>query len=404
MELTLKELKPILKYIINNNDELEKAGKLRVAVNICGEAGWGKSQLVEEVANEIGANFVKLSLPMISETGDLAGFPVCLHYACKEDNSDCQWIVPELIDSYVRSGYKLTGETKMSYALPEWYHKINPEKPTILCLDDLSRSLPNIIQAVYELIYKQEFWSFKLPSRTTIVLTTNPNNGDYNVNDEDEAATTRRVNFNIKWDIDSWAEWAERNEIDNRCINFLLQYHHEVMEDRGTHKHIMNARSYTMFANIISGISNWQNPNNLAMIMQIASGCFNDPDNIIGNLFTTFVANKLDQLISPEELLLGDWKKIESKIKNAVYDGTIYRPDIAAILHTRLLNYVDYYFSKKESDPKVVVNRLLEIVHAEETLFEEDLIYNIIKNLFTKYPVKMSKEIYNPEIRNRILT
>lgn len=70
MELTLKELKPILKHIINNNDELEKAGKLRVAVNICGEAGWGKSQLVEEVANEIGANFVKLSLPMISETGD----------------------------------------------------------------------------------------------------------------------------------------------------------------------------------------------------------------------------------------------------------------------------------------------------------------------------------------------
>lgn len=403
MELTLKELKPLLKYIISNNDTLEEKGKLRTAINICGEAGYGKSQIVEEIANEIGANFIKLSLSMISETGDLSGYPVCLHYACKDDGSDCQWVVPELIDSFIRSGYKLTGETKMSYALPEWYHKINPEKPTILLLDDLSRSLPNIIQAVYELIYKQEFWSFKLPPKTTIILTTNPNNGDYNVNDEDEAAITRRVNFTVKWDIDSWAEWAERNEVDNRCINFLLQYHHELMEDKGDHKHIMNARSYTMFANIISGINNWNNPENLATILQIASGCFNDDDNVIGSLFTTFITNKLDKLISPEDLLFGDWKEIYPQIKNSVYNEDQYRPDIAAILHTRLLNYSDYYLSKKDSDVHVVTERLLEIVHSKVKLFDDDLIFNIIKTLFQKYSARMQKEIYNPEIRALIL-
>lgn len=403
MELTLKELKPLLKYIINNNDVLEEHGKLRTAINICGEAGYGKSQIVEEVANEMGANFVKLSLAMVSETGDLSGYPVCLHYACKDDGSDYQWVVPELIDSFIRSGYKLTGETKMSYALPEWYHKINPEKPTILLLDDLSRSLPNIIQAVYELVYKQEFWSFKLPPRTTVILTTNPSNGDYNVNDEDEAAITRRVNFTVKWDVDSWAEWAERNELDNRCINFLLQYHYELMENMEDRKHIVNARSYTMFANIISGIPNWENPNNLGMILQIASGCFDDENNIIGNLFTTFIANKLDKLISPEELLLGDWKKVYPKIKEAVYNGENYRADIAAILHTRLLNYTDYYFSKKEAKTKVVIDRLMDIIHAEKPLFEEDLIYNIIKNLFTKYPARMKDMVFNPEIRARIL-
>lgn len=93
----------------------------------------------------------------------------------------------------------------MSYALPEWYKSINPEKPTILVLDDHLRALPNIIQAVYELIYKQEMWSFKLPSRTTVILTNNPTD-DYNVNDEDEAGVSRRVNFKIKWDIESWSE------------------------------------------------------------------------------------------------------------------------------------------------------------------------------------------------------
>lgn len=333
----------------------------------------------------------------------LVGYPICLHYACKEDGSDCKWVVPELIDSYIKAGYTLTGETKMSYALPEWYKNIDFDKPTILCLDDHLRALPNIIQSVYELIYKQELWAFKLPPRTTVILTNNPS-GDYNVNDEDEAGTSRRINFNIKWDIDSWAEWAEKNEINNSCINFMLQYHHELMEDHGDHKNIMNARSYTMFANTISGISDWQNPSNLATILQIASGCFNDPENIIGNLFTTFVANKLDKLIPPQEILLGDWKTVHSKLKNAIYDkDDKYNPAIAAILHTRLLNYTDYYFSSKDAKTKVVIDRFLEILHSKETLFDEDLVFNIIKTLYKKYPARMQKEIYNPEIRAHIL-
>ena len=70
MELTLKELKPLLKYIITNNDELEKQGKPRVAINIVSSAGYGKSSIVEEIAKDINANFIKLNLAMISETGD----------------------------------------------------------------------------------------------------------------------------------------------------------------------------------------------------------------------------------------------------------------------------------------------------------------------------------------------
>lgn len=90
MELTLKEVKPLIKYIIDNNDVLEKQGKPRVAINLVSNAGYGKSSIVEEIAKEIDANFVKLNLSMISETGDIVGFPLCLHYACKEDGSNCQ--------------------------------------------------------------------------------------------------------------------------------------------------------------------------------------------------------------------------------------------------------------------------------------------------------------------------
>ena len=190
--------------------------------------------------------------------------------------------------------------------------------------------------------------------------------------------------------------------MDNRALNFAISYSSEIFEAEKQLPTI-NPRSFTMFANAISGIGNWQNPNNLAMILNISKGCFDDPDNVIGNLFTTFIANKLDQLVSPQEMLLGDWDSVQPKIKSAVYENKEYRPAIAALLHTRLLNYIDYYFTQKDSNTKVVVDRLLEILHAEKMLFDEDIIYNIIKTLFQKYPNRMQKEIYNPEIRARIL-
>lgn len=42
MELTLEEVRPIIKYIIKNNEDLQLNGQLPIAVNICGEAGIGK--------------------------------------------------------------------------------------------------------------------------------------------------------------------------------------------------------------------------------------------------------------------------------------------------------------------------------------------------------------------------
>lgn len=404
MELSLNDLRPIAEYIIKNNDNLEKQNKPKVAINICSEAGIGKSTIVEDIAKSMDANYVKLALAQITETGDIAGYPMLLHYACREDSSDCKWIAPELIDSYVKAGYQLTGETKMSYALPEWYKNIDLNKPTILLLDDFSRALPNIMQACYELVYKQEFWSFKLPKGTTVVLTTNPDSGDYNVNSYDEAGKTRMVTFNVKFDIDSWASWAEQQALDDRAINFMLSYYAELMDDKGTHTHIMNARSYTMFANIISGLSDWQKSDSLSMILNIASGCFNDKDNIVGSLFTTFIANKLDQLVSPKDMLMEKWDTIYPKIKKCVYDSNgDYRPSVAAVLQTRLLNYSEVYFNQKNSKTDIVYDRLLDILHAKEMLFEEDIVFNIIKTLCTKYKQRTQKWMLNNELRARIL-
>lgn len=78
MDLTLKELKPIIKFMIENNKRLEDEGKNPIAINIISEAGIGKSSIVEEIAKETNSNYVKLALAQITEIGDCVGFPIRL--------------------------------------------------------------------------------------------------------------------------------------------------------------------------------------------------------------------------------------------------------------------------------------------------------------------------------------
>lgn len=401
MELTLSEIKPILKYIIENNQKIQVNGKMPVAVELIGDAGLGKSAIIEQIASELDATYIKLNLAQIVEEGEISGFPIREHYVCRND--ECKWITSELIEVYAKAGYDITSETRMSYAVPRWVKDINPDKMTIVNLDDYSRCTPHIAQAVMELIYKQEYISWKLPPNTHIVLTSNPDNGEYNVTSTDEAQKTRYISFKLKFDSQAWAKWAEFDGLDGRGINFLLSYHHELMDRSTTKESKVNARNYTMFINTISGIDNWSDPKSLAIILQIASGCFLDEDNIVGGLFTSFVANKLDKLLSPEDLVMKDWSYVKGVLGSQLYDGDLYRADIASIMTTRFVNYADKYLSQKNSKVEIIIDRLVDIIDNDKKLLTEDLLFHLIKTITTKYSNKANKLLMNVKIRNKLL-
>ena len=68
--LSTKEVKDFLNFIIKNNIELQKVGKKPSSVEIIGEAGLGKTSIVEQIAKENDLDFVKLNLSQIEELGD----------------------------------------------------------------------------------------------------------------------------------------------------------------------------------------------------------------------------------------------------------------------------------------------------------------------------------------------
>ena len=405
-EITLNEFKEVFSYLLDNNKQLEDKGLRPIAVGLEGEAGIGKTSLIEDIAKERGMTLCKVNLAQLEEIGDLVGLPIKEYEVAWIENNQVKqtrWM-PENQTKNLDLRLKLTGKVRMSYAPPAWLPIEENPNGIIIFLDDYTRANSMFMQASMEIINTASYISWKLPRYTSIVLSSNPDDGQFSVTSLDNAQKTRFINFNVKFNIEDWAKWAEEAEIDGRAINFELLYGDEIFK-KHNNVQTVNPRSYTTFCKAISGLKNWDNPDTLALILQISKGCFlNDKDNIIGNLFTTFIANKLDRLIQPKDMIELKWDTLEPKMKNCVYDNGNFRPEIASVLTIRFMNYVLHLFGTKGGvKESVVYDRILEIVNNDEMLFSEDLIFHLVKTLITKYPGRTGKLLMNPTIRNKVV-
>lgn len=402
-EITLGEFKDIFKYLVKNNFKLIDRGKKPISIGLEGRCGLGKTTILKEIAEELGMTYVRIGLSELEEVSDLTGFPLKEYEVYFADCPGCpKWVASDILNN-IHKDFEFTGNSRMGYATPAWLPREENPNGILLNIDDFTRSNSLFQQALMELIQNGKYITWELPSKTVIALTSNPDNGTYTVTSLDPAQKSRFINFPVKFEMQQFAQWAENNEIDGRAINFAISYSTELFENDKQGESI-NPRSYTMFANAISGIENWQSPESLAMILNISKGCFDDQDNIIGSLFTTFIANKLDQLIAPKDMLTEKWETVYPKIKKCVYDENgNYKPAVAAILQTRLLNYSIYYWGQEKAQTQPVIDRLLEILNAKEMLFSEDILFNIIKTLATKYPKRMNRAMLNTQIRQKVI-
>ena len=405
-EMTLNEFKEVFSYLLDNNKHLEDSNLRPIAVGVEGEAVIGKTSLIEDIAKERGMTLCKVNLAQLEEIGDLVGMPMKECEVAWIENGqvkDKRWM-PESQTKNLDLRLKLTGRVRMSYAPPAWLPVDENPNGTIVFLDDYTRANSMFMQACMEIINTASYISWKLPKYTSIVLSSNPDDGQFSVTSLDNAQKTRFINFNLKLNIEDWAKWAEEAEIDGRAINFELLYGDEIFK-KHNNVQTVNPRSYTTFCKAISGLKDWNKPETLALILQISKGCFlNDKDNIIGNLFTTFIANKLDRLIQPKDMIELKWDTLEPKMKNCVYDNGQFRPEIASVLTIRFMNYVLHLFGTKGGiKESVVYDRILEIVENDEMLFSEDLIFHLVKSLVTKYPGRTGKLLMNAKIRNKIV-
>lgn len=395
VSLNIDELKGFLTHIVTNNRFLQKNKKPPVAVEVVGDSGIGKTSTILQLATELGGlNFIKLNLAQIEEIGDLVGFPirqfklalkqVKAEDAKEEPEDKIVWADEHAVQEYIKLGYVFTGHKRMSYCPPEWI--ADKTGGGILLLDDWNRADIRFIQAVMELIDRQEYISWKLPQDWHIMLTSNPDNGDYLVNSIDSAQRTRFITANLKFDVDCWARWAESVGTDSRCINFLLKHPELVKQET-------NARSITTFFNSISSFEDFEKE--VSMIQMIGEGSVGVE---FSTLFTTFIANRLDKLLSPKEILLEEnWKNIKADLVNSMgaVGGKSYRADIGSIMATRIINYAVMH-AEKGTVNKALIARIIALT--TEDIFANDLKYMMVKGILNGNKGKYQELMLNSDI------
>lgn len=378
-ELNSLQIKELLRYFIPHNVKLSEEGKDPIALEIEGMPGTAKTSVVKQIGTEFEFHYQRLNLSEI-EVCDLVGLPI-YEYKVKRGD-EIKWVSDKVLAQFVTMGWEATGDNRTSYSKPAWIQG-KEDKPVLLVLDDYNRVTPMMANACMTLIDEQRYISWGLPKGSTIVLTCNPSDQDFMVQQEDSAQATRRLKVHMKADVNIWAsEFAEGHPVDDRCINFMLK-HPEIIEgavEKDKDGNILakgNLRIWTKYFDAISGLPDFSK--DIDLILNLGMGSL-PQEHVL--TFVTFIKNGLDKLPTPQQLLQNDITWSIKELKGVIKEGKEKRQDIAAILTKRLLNYA---FVNESTYTKSMVNNYAEIM--ESGLLSVDLVIISLKKIcsFTKF-------------------
>jgi hypothetical protein len=291
------EVSAFIKHIVKSNEEFELRNQRKTPVCIWGTHGIGKTDLVHQVSAELGYKWAYIAPAQFEEMGDLLG-------------------MPRIKDNHT------------VFVPPQWVP--TEEGPGILLIDDVNRADDRILRGIMQLLQNFELVSWALPPKWQIMLTANPDGGDYSVTPMDNAMLTRMMHITMQFDVKAWARWAEKANVDSRGINFVLTYPEIALGELTT------PRSLVQFFNSISTIKKLDDE--LPLVQTLAASCL-DEETV--SAFITFVQQNLAELIEPEKIL--NSKQFERDVKNHIeYTAKkeVLRVDILATLCTRFSNYL----------------------------------------------------------------
>lgn len=188
--------------------------------NIVGDAGIGKSALVEEVARQMGAQLYT-TVVSLSEKGDLA-IPV----------------PPLTSDSFVETkDYGRLANVQYGYA--ETLIRIikfaegHPKQPIIWFLDEFNRGSQAVQSELMNLVLQRRINSLQLPAQVKMIIAENPDStmlgfGDreYDVAVGDAAINDRTVRLVMTTAPAEWLKWARHRQpaINPLVIKYLSDH------------------------------------------------------------------------------------------------------------------------------------------------------------------------------------
>ena len=68
--MNIEEVSKTINYLLDNNLKLVEKGLDKIAINLQGPAGVGKTSVLKQIAEERGAKFTRINLAECEEIGD----------------------------------------------------------------------------------------------------------------------------------------------------------------------------------------------------------------------------------------------------------------------------------------------------------------------------------------------
>ncbi|MCL2283204.1 MAG: hypothetical protein FWC26_07795 [Fibromonadales bacterium] len=186
--MNLKTLKNAITYL---------PAKKAIAINA--KHGVGKSQIVEQLAAELGYKFICLPAGQIADAGDIIGLP----------------------DKRV-----VSGETITAFAPPHWW-PLDQTKPVLLFIDEANRVVsPSIFACLFDLVLNQNVQGKYLPKGSRVVAAFNPSNAGnfYQVQEFDPAFLDRFAVYDFLPSIEEWISYGISKGFNPSVLNFIKRY------------------------------------------------------------------------------------------------------------------------------------------------------------------------------------
>jgi len=164
--------------------------KRPVSVLIEGCTGIGKSQVVNQTANELKIGYIDFRASLM-ERPDVLGQP-----------------------------FQIDGKTK--YALPDIF-PTDPESTGILFFDEINRADSSTINALFQLLTDRQINGMPVGKNWLFVAATNPATSDYSTMELDSAFANRFARCKLAFNKENFISYAENNKWNVDLINYSAE-------------------------------------------------------------------------------------------------------------------------------------------------------------------------------------
>ena len=202
----------------------------RLPVLLRGRHGVGKSQVVYQIAKQMGLPVVERRASQMTE-GDLVGLP------------------------------SIEGN-RTSFNPPDWF-KQACEEPVVLFLDEVDRATLEVRQGIFELTDSRKLNGHYLHADTLVFAAINggEHGEQYQVNEMDPAELDRWSVWDIEPTVEDWLSWAKGN-VDSLVWDFINQNrdHLEHNGDIEPNKRYPSRRSWDRLNQVLAGANLLESP------------------------------------------------------------------------------------------------------------------------------------------------